>query len=236
MAWPTNINPHGANHTPALIGISNASDQVDYPLTIVPVAVDPTNGALLVETASSEGGNTTLGIYNTTLPTLTNAETSQLQLDSNGRLLTNPGALTAADDTITSYQGGAWTVASTITSDYPAGAVPLTGASGNVANSSAVATLTAVFGKTTYITGFEVTSSGATVGAVVTVTVTGTITGTLTYIFSAPAGVLLEATPLIVEFGHPIPASATATSIVVTLPALGTGNTNASVVAHGYNL
>lgn len=119
---------------------------------------------------------------------------------------------------------------------YPSGATAITAASGNVANATAAATLAAVAGKTTHITGFEVTGSGATSGSVVTVTVTGTITGTLSYTVAAIAGVLLINTPLIVEFPVAIPASATNTPIVVSMPALGAGNTNATVVAHGYQV
>jgi hypothetical protein len=126
------------------------------------------------------------------------------------------------------------------TTDYPtstsANATPITASSGNVANANAVATLAAVSGKTTYITGFEITSSGATTGLVVNATVTGTITGSLTYNYAAPAGALVMGTPLFVSFEKPIPASSTNTPIVVTLPALGLGNTNAAVNAHGYQL
>ena len=119
---------------------------------------------------------------------------------------------------------------------YPSGAVAVTSASGNKANAAGTATLTAGASTTAYISGFECTSTGATVGLPVIVTVTGTISGTLSYIFAAPAGALLIATPLVVQFCPPIPASAVNTNIVVTLPALGAGNTNAAVVAHGYIL
>lgn len=122
---------------------------------------------------------------------------------------------------------------------YPGGAggaVPVTGASGNVANGAAVATLTALANRTAYITGFEITGSGATAGLPVSVTVTGLLGGTLTYTYSAAVGVLLPNQPLIVEFPLPLPASAVSTNIVVTCPALGAGNTNNSVVAHGFNL
>ncbi|HMD82603.1 MAG TPA: hypothetical protein VKE92_14910 [Anaerolineales bacterium] len=121
-------------------------------------------------------------------------------------------------------------------SEIPYGAVPITAASGNVANGSAVATLAASSTKTTYITGFEVTSGGATGGLNVIVTVTGTVTGTLSYIHTFPAGAAVPANPLIVTFATPIPASAVNTTIVVTLPAGGAGNTHAAVVAHGYQL
>lgn len=70
----------------------------------------------------------------------------------------------------------------------------------------------------------------------VTVTVVGTISGTLSYTTAAVAGVLLPNTPLIVEFSVAIPGSAINTAIVVTCPALGAGNTNSTVVAHGYQL
>lgn len=121
-------------------------------------------------------------------------------------------------------------------SPYPYGATSITAASGNVANASAVATLPASATKTTYITGFTVSSSGATVGSVVSVTVVGTVSTTLTYTYAAPAGVLTMGTPLVVPFPVAIPGSAVNTAIVVTLPALGGGNTNATVVAHGYQL
>lgn len=148
--------------------------------------------------------------------------------------LTVPRAIVSMG--VSAVQNGTWTVTSNASSEYPTGATPITAASGNVANGSAVATLAAVSAKTTYITGFEITSSGATAGSVVSPTVTGTVTGTLTYTYAAPAGVLAMGTPLIVEFAKPIPASAVNTPIAVTLPALGLGNTNATVVAHGYQL
>ena len=119
---------------------------------------------------------------------------------------------------------------------YPSAATPETASSGNQANANAVATLAASSGKTTYITGFEITATGATSAGVVTVTVAGVITGTMSYTFAVPAGVSVGCTPLIVEFPYPIPASATNTTIVVTLPALGSGNTNATTVAHGFQL
>lgn len=121
-----------------------------------------------------------------------------------------------------------------LVSDYPAGATPLTGSSGNVANANAVATLTSAANRTAYITGFQITSAGATVGLVVNVTVTGVITGTMTFNYVAPAGVLVMGAPLLVAFPKPVPASAANTNIVVTLPALGAGNTNAAVSAQGY--
>lgn len=118
---------------------------------------------------------------------------------------------------------------------YPTGRTALIAGSGNKANASAAATLTPGSTVAAYLAGFEITATGATLGLPVIVTVAGILGGTLSYIFSAPAGVLVDATPLVVEFDPPLPASAVNTPIVVTLPALGTGNTNAAVVAHGYS-
>ena len=119
---------------------------------------------------------------------------------------------------------------------YPSGATPETASSGNVGNTSAVATLATASGKTTYISGFQVTSTGATDGLAVNITVAGIVTGTMTYTYAAPAGALIMGQPLVVKFDPPIPASATNTTIVVTCPALGAGNTNSSVNAQGFQL
>lgn len=120
-------------------------------------------------------------------------------------------------------------------SPYPVGAVPVTGDSGNVGAGTAAATLTAVAGKTTYIVGFTVTGSGATTALPVTVTVTGVISGTMHFTYCAIAGVLVANQPLNVIFPYPIPASAPNTNIVVSCPTLGSGNTNNTVNAFGFN-
>ena len=119
---------------------------------------------------------------------------------------------------------------------YPLGAVPITASSGNVANAAAVATLAAVAGKRTYMTGLIITSTGATAGLAVSPTVTGTVSGTMTFAMAAAAGTLAANTPLSFNFIFPVPANADNTAIVITLPALGIGNTNATVVATGYQL
>lgn len=120
--------------------------------------------------------------------------------------------------------------------DYPTSATPLTASSANVANSAATATLAATEGVTNYLTGFHVTSSGSTAASVVTLTVTGLAGGTIRYTYVSVAGVTTRNEPLIVTFPKPIPASDQNTAIVVSLPALGAGNTNATVVALGYQL
>lgn len=108
--------------------------------------------------------------------------------------------------------------------------------SGNVANATAAATIPATASRLSYITGFEVTGAGATVGSVVSLTITGLLGGTATYSVAAPTGATVGLTPLTIEFNPPLPASAVNTAIVVSLPALGAGNTNAAVVAHGFSL
>ena len=110
----------------------------------------------------------------------------------------------------------------------------LTAGSGNVANASAVATLTGTATTTVYISGFEVTGGGATAGALVTVTVAGLIGGTRSFTYAAATCAAVGNASLIVPFFPPIPASAVNTPIVVTCPALGAGNTNNTVVAHGF--
>lgn len=124
----------------------------------------------------------------------------------------------------------------TAPAEYPTNASAITAASGNVAAASAAATLSGAVDKTTYICGFSITSTGSTAAAVVSPTITGTISGTLTFTYASVAGATASNQPVVVNFSHCIPASATNTSIVVTLPSLGTGNTNATVNAWGYRL
>lgn len=153
--------------------------------------------------------------------------------------VSNPSSSVQADSTSgnpveqKSTAGAAHVLA---TSSYPAGATAITAASGNVAAATAAATLAAVAGKTTHIAGFSITGAGATTALPVIVTVTNTITGTLSYTYVAVAGVLLANTPLHVQFNPPIPASATNTTIVVSCPTLGAGNTHNAAVAYGYRI
>lgn len=109
-------------------------------------------------------------------------------------------------------------------------------ASATAAAAASNATLAAVAGKTTYITGFTVSGGGATSASIIAVTVTGTITGTLTYYLGVPAGVLVGASALVVPFNTPVPASGANVAIVVNVPSFGTGSTNQSAVATGFQL
>jgi hypothetical protein len=107
--------------------------------------------------------------------------------------------------------------------------------SGNVANAAATATLPAPgVGLTNYVTGIEVTAGGATAAGLVTGTITGLAGGvTESFTFGAPAGVALQAAPFSPQFESPLRAAQN-TAVVLTLPALGSGNTNATVTIHGY--
>lgn len=119
---------------------------------------------------------------------------------------------------------------------FPLGATPIAASSGNQTNATAAATLPGAAGKTTYLTAFHATGSGSTLGLCVSVTVTGVVGGPLTYTYSFPIGILLGAAPLIVPFDPPLPASAQNQAITVSMPAGGLGNTNASVVATGFQV
>lgn len=119
---------------------------------------------------------------------------------------------------------------------YPVASTALSSSSGNVANASAVATLAGAAAATTYVSGFLITGAGATAAGVVTATVTGLVGGTMSITVTVPAGATTGIAPLYIDFNPPLPASAVNTSIVLTLPALGAGNTNASVSAWGYRI
>lgn len=149
-------------------------------------------------------------------------------------LILSPVPKSLPTQPVAAMQDGSWVVS--MQNDYPSGYTALSASSGNVANSSAAATLAGTVGKTTYISGFSVTGGGATAASLISVTVAGLLGGTKTYTFAVPAGATTGCTPLVVEFSKPIPASATNTAIVVTAPAFGAGNTNATVNAHGYNM
>jgi hypothetical protein len=106
--------------------------------------------------------------------------------------------------------------------------------SGNVANATATATLAAAGNLTNWITGFEITNGGATAASCVTATVTGLVGGAESYTVCAPTGAGVAATPLLVQYTSPVPASGPGVAISVSLPALGSGNTNSTVNIHGY--
>ena len=116
----------------------------------------------------------------------------------------------------------------------PVGATSVIVSSGNVANASAVATIPAVAGRLNYLLGFTVSGSGATVGLPVTVTITGLLGGTQSYTYTAATGATVGNAQLQSNYAIALPASAINTAIVITVPALGAGNTNSTVTAHGF--
>lgn len=123
----------------------------------------------------------------------------------------------------------------TVSSRYlPPNATIVTATSGNVANATATATIAAVSAKTNYITGFDVTGTGATAGAAAVVTVAGLLGGSITYTYTFATGAAVANTPLIIRFPAPIPASGTNTAITVACGASGAGGTNNVVNAYGY--
>ncbi|HET8744308.1 MAG TPA: hypothetical protein VFM98_01795 [Ramlibacter sp.] len=118
---------------------------------------------------------------------------------------------------------------------YPDATTPVHAASANGAASAITATMPAVPGKINYLTGFEITSGGATAASLVDVTITGIAGGTLTYVLGVVAGATAANAPLLVEFTKPVPASDQNIAITVNVPSLGAGNTKARAVIHGFN-
>jgi hypothetical protein len=174
--------------------------------------VATTTGQVAVSTAPVTATNTALVV--------------DLRPDSPGIITLGPAAVANSVPTIPSspYPGNATAVA-----------VPINASSGNVAASTAAATLAAAASKFTYISGFQFTSSGSTAASVVICTITG-ITTTKSYIVASVLGALLANAPLIVQFNPPLQSSAVNTAIVASCPSLGTGNTNAVMTADGYQL
>ena len=119
---------------------------------------------------------------------------------------------------------------------YPPGSTPVASASGNVANATATATLAGAVGRTTYVTGFQITSAGATSAGVVTATLAGVIGGTIAYTYGTVAGTSAANPIFDVQFTNPLPASATNTAIVLTLPALGAGNLFTTISLQGFQI
>ena len=87
--------------------------------------------------------------------------------------------------------------------------------------------------KITYICGFAATAGGATAASTVNLTVMNIVTGTMTYNYGANTGAGVPTAPLVVQFNPCLPATGPSTTIDVSMPSLGTGNTNASVNAWG---
>lgn len=122
-----------------------------------------------------------------------------------------------------------------VASVAPAGATVMTNTSANVANATASAALGAVAGQTNFVTGFQFTASGATSAAVVTCTLVGVKPYNQFYTVAVPAGVTAGVTPLSVSFNPPLQATNVNVAITASCPALGSGNTNATMNIQGYS-
>jgi hypothetical protein len=112
--------------------------------------------------------------------------------------------------------------------------ISVSASSGTVAAATATATLPATPGRYTFICGFSITSAGSTGAAVVAPTVTSVVGGTMTYTYTTVAGATLANAPLVVSFTPCVPATAANTTIPVSVPSLGAGNTNTTVSAWGF--
>lgn len=151
-----------------------------------------------------------------------------------GESLTSLAAVAEAPPTIT-------TTVSTMpvlhVDPYPTGAEPYAAGSGNVANSTATATIVSSGAIVVWLTGFDVYSTGATGASVVLVTVSGLrASATLTFPLAVNAGAGVQNAPLSLRFNPPLKANAAGTSIVVSVPALGAGNTSCAANAYGYRI
>lgn len=106
--------------------------------------------------------------------------------------------------------------------------------SGVVSNAIATATLPADQ-RQLWVTGLEITGEGATAASCVAATLAGlqSATGNLSYAVCAPAGITTAITPVIIQFAPPRPAK-TNTAVVLTVPALGAGNTGLVANLHGF--
>lgn len=117
---------------------------------------------------------------------------------------------------------------------YPATVTPVAEQSTVGANAIKTATLAAAVNKFTYLSSVQIFATGATAAGAVNATITGLLGGTMTIPFAVPAGVNLAATPVNLKFDPPLRSSAQNIPIFVTLPALGAGNTRATVNAQGF--
>lgn len=95
-------------------------------------------------------------------------------------------------------------------------------------------TVAGLAGKTIYVTGFEITGSGATAASDIAITLASGGTTQANYTLPVIAGATLIETPLIVEFTTPVSGLAVGNNAVLTVPSFGSGNTAASVTLHGY--
>lgn len=120
----------------------------------------------------------------------------------------------------------------------------ITGTSGPARAASSVAgaaqavaaSLSALPGKTNYVTGITITGSGSTLGSVVLATLSGLTVQDLKFAVAAPANLLSPIQPVDVQFDPPIPASAVNVAITLSIPSVGLGNTSLVANIYGYSM
>lgn len=208
-----------------------------------------------VPSGSTDSGNPVKvgGVYNSTLPTFTNGQRGDIQLDAKGRQLStvsgdvadaatdsgNPlkmGAVFLQNASLPAYTTGQ---RGTLQVD-PAGTLKVGNsplgtpiyATGTGTAAATNVTLTIPASKMGYLDGFDIDGEGPTSAGFVVVTVTGILGGTLTYNIGTGA----SNAPLSISkrFDPPLQASAVNTNIVVNVASLGTGSGGQSTNAFGH--
>jgi hypothetical protein len=118
---------------------------------------------------------------------------------------------------------------------YPTGATPMlataTGAATGISTS-----LNPSAGRTSYLSGVQVTGLGATTGSIVTLGIAGLQGGTLTFYITVPTGATVPIVPLILGFNPALPANGPNTNIFTSLASFGTGNTVANLSTQGFQI
>lgn len=125
---------------------------------------------------------------------------------------------------------------STVAPVIPAGATSIAASSGVVANAVANASLAGAVGQTCWLTGFDITSFGATAPATVDVTVSNLNGVMLHYELAVVTGAALPNAPISARFSPPLKAAGPNTTVTVSCPALGAGNTTCAVNAYGFRV
>lgn len=102
---------------------------------------------------------------------------------------------------------------------------------------SNAATLAPGSNQLAYLQGFDITGGGATAASIIEIAVTGLLGGTVWFemnILAGFTGPVNAQGGMFISFPEPIPGNALGVSIVVTCPSFGAGNTNAAVMAYGF--
>ncbi|HZS57544.1 MAG TPA: hypothetical protein VFA65_24300 [Bryobacteraceae bacterium] len=150
------------------------------------------------------------------------------------RLISYAQALTEALNNLNQTTSSVASNSSAQLPNVPAGAsVQFSSAHGGATN--VTASFGGASGVTTYLNGFIITSSGSTSAAAVNATVSDGH-WTLNFAYVTQSGVTTSNLPYVVNFPTPLPATTQQTAITITLPSLGTGNTQAAVVIYGFDL